>query len=133
LAGCSTGARYVTTTNSAGVVAIPSNTDDWPYHYRKQAEELMQAKCPGGYVIEREETCVECNKEWRIYFRRSDADTGASLALAVKPATAAQPWNLRQPIALTPVVTPVQMTATPQTFAPNILSNRPGGIPPSGN
>ncbi len=52
LSGCSTEARYVTVNNSGGVVAIPSDTNDWPTHYRKQAEDLMQARCPGGYVIE---------------------------------------------------------------------------------
>jgi hypothetical protein len=54
LSGCATGARYVTTTSNAGVVAIPTNSNSWPHYYHKQAEDLMQAKCPEGYDIEKE-------------------------------------------------------------------------------
>src|SRR5713226_9158459 len=57
LSGCNS-ARYVTVDNSGGVVAIPSNSNSWPNYNRRHAEELMQAKCPGGYVIDHEEEFV---------------------------------------------------------------------------
>src|SRR5258708_4542779 len=57
LCGCGH-ARYVTLDANGGVVAIPTNTDEWPCHYRVKAEEMMKMKCPQGYVIEREEEVV---------------------------------------------------------------------------
>lgn len=51
--GCST-ARLVSCDSTGGVVAMPSNTDMWPTHYRKSAEEIMAKKFPQGYVIEGE-------------------------------------------------------------------------------
>jgi hypothetical protein len=57
LTGCNS-ARYVTIESTGGVVAIPSNTNFWPTFNRRHAEELMQARCPAGYVIEREEEVV---------------------------------------------------------------------------
>jgi hypothetical protein len=56
--GCANSARFVEVNNSGGVVAIPSNSNGWPTYYRKHAEELMQAKCPAGYVVYREEEVV---------------------------------------------------------------------------
>ncbi|MBX9582652.1 MAG: hypothetical protein K2X87_20280 [Gemmataceae bacterium] len=42
LAGCAGGgARYVSKQGDGGVVAIPADTDAWPTHYRKKAEELI--------------------------------------------------------------------------------------------
>ena len=42
LTGCAGGgARYVAKQADGGVVAIPADTDAWPTHYRKKAEELM--------------------------------------------------------------------------------------------
>jgi hypothetical protein len=57
LSGCA-GARYVSVDSTGGIVAIPSNTDCWPEHYRAKAEELMAKKCPQGYVIDHEEEVV---------------------------------------------------------------------------
>lgn len=57
LTGCNN-ARYVTVNSQGGVVAIPDNSNHWPDYNRRHAEELMQAKCPGGYVIDREEEVV---------------------------------------------------------------------------
>ena len=57
LSGCNS-ARYVTVDNSGGIVAIPDNSNKWPSYNHRHAEELMQAKCPGGYVIDREEEVV---------------------------------------------------------------------------
>jgi hypothetical protein len=55
LTGCGSSARYVAATNDGGIIAIPANTDDWPSHYRRDANELMAKKCPRGYVIDHEE------------------------------------------------------------------------------
>jgi hypothetical protein len=51
--GCAS-ARVVSRDQYGGIVAIPSNSDDWPTHYRKSAEELMARQCPQGYVVESE-------------------------------------------------------------------------------
>jgi hypothetical protein len=57
VAGCQS-ARFVVADEKGGVVAIPSNTDMWPFKYRSQAEELMARKCPQGYRIVHEEEVV---------------------------------------------------------------------------
>lgn len=57
LTGCNS-ARHVAYDSSGGVVAIPSNSNCWPNYHRKHAEELIQARCPGGYVIDHEEEVV---------------------------------------------------------------------------
>jgi hypothetical protein len=41
-----------------GVVAIPANTNAWPYYYRDKAIELIESESPGGYDIVREEEAV---------------------------------------------------------------------------
>ena len=55
--GCSA-ARWVQTGPQGGVVAIPSNTNSWPYYHRDRALALIQQKCPGGYEIVNEEEVV---------------------------------------------------------------------------
>ena len=55
LTGCGNTARYVASAPNGGIIAIPANSDEWPTHYRRDAEKLMQAKCPQGYVIDHEE------------------------------------------------------------------------------
>jgi hypothetical protein len=57
LAGCA-GPRFVAQDPSGGVIAMPSNTDYWPTHFRAKAEEMMARKCPQGYHIEHEEEVV---------------------------------------------------------------------------
>jgi hypothetical protein len=57
LTGCGT-ARVITRDPEGGVVAIPENTNSWPYHYRDKAIELIKEDCPHGYVIAREEEVV---------------------------------------------------------------------------
>ncbi len=52
-------ARYVYQDGQFGVVGIPRNTEHWPTHYRKQAEELMARHFPEGYEIVRAEEVVE--------------------------------------------------------------------------
>jgi hypothetical protein len=53
--GCLETAHYVSLDANGGVVGIPSPVDHWPTYNRKAAEELMQQKCPQGYVIEHEQ------------------------------------------------------------------------------
>ncbi|MCH2204127.1 MAG: hypothetical protein MK102_19350 [Fuerstiella sp.] len=55
--GCQS-ARYVVREQEAGVVAIPSNSSQWPVKYREHAEELMSQHFPEGYEIVREEEVV---------------------------------------------------------------------------
>lgn len=57
VSGC-TGARRVVKANDHGVIAIPSDTNSWPFHHREKAEELMASHFPDGYVIEHEEEAV---------------------------------------------------------------------------
>ena len=57
LSGCGS-ARYVVQDPQGGIVAIPSNSNYWPTHYRDGAEKLMRQKCPAGYIIDREEEVV---------------------------------------------------------------------------
>ena len=56
--GCAGSARLVARDNSGGIVAVPENSNRWPTFYRKHAEELMQANCPDGYTITKEEEVV---------------------------------------------------------------------------
>ena len=51
---CSSGLR----TQAGGVIAIPANSDTWPFHYRRKAEEILARECPQGYEIELEEEYV---------------------------------------------------------------------------
>jgi hypothetical protein len=57
--GCASGVHFVSQSPDGGVVAIPSNSDQWPTHYRSRAERLMQQACPNGYAIDHEEVVVE--------------------------------------------------------------------------
>jgi hypothetical protein len=50
--------RLVRTSKDGGVVAIPSNSNQWPTYYRDKAEKLMREKCPDGYEIVQEEEVV---------------------------------------------------------------------------
>lgn len=50
--------RVVSQQDSSGVIAIPANTDMWPFRYRSKAEALLAQQCPEGYVIELEEEYV---------------------------------------------------------------------------
>jgi hypothetical protein len=64
--GCSTpGAHFVSQTSEGGVIAIPTNSDQWPTYYRSQAERLMSQTCPNGYAIIREDVFVKEPAETR--------------------------------------------------------------------
>jgi len=56
--GCAGSARLVARDSNSGIVAVPENSNRWPTFYRKHAEEMMQANCPEGYTITREEEVV---------------------------------------------------------------------------
>jgi hypothetical protein len=53
LTGCSS-ARYVLRDSDRGIVAIPANTNMWPWKHRDDADRLMNEHFPGGYQIDRE-------------------------------------------------------------------------------
>jgi hypothetical protein len=53
LTGCSS-ARYVLRESDRGIVAIPANTNMWPWKHRDDADTLMQGHFPKGYQIDRE-------------------------------------------------------------------------------
>ncbi len=53
LTGCSS-ARYVLRESDRGIVAIPANTNMWPWKHRDDAHRLMKEHFPGGYQIDRE-------------------------------------------------------------------------------
>lgn len=55
--GCQT-ARYVRKDGAYGEVAIPSNSNSWPYYNRDQAEKLMTQHFPEGYEVDVEEEAV---------------------------------------------------------------------------
>lgn len=98
VAGCGS-ARLVRSSPDGGVVAIPSNSNSWPFYYRRDAEKLMAQQCPNGYkIVEEGEvvvgkkaatsesvdrdrtttskvTTVSDQKEWRITFRSLDASS----------------------------------------------------------
>src|SRR5207244_3199008 len=57
LTGCA-GPRFVSQDQFGGVIAMPSNSDDWPTHYRTKAEQMMARKCPQGYVVVHEEEVI---------------------------------------------------------------------------
>jgi len=57
--GCAGGVHLVSQSPEGGVIAIPTNSDQWPTHYRSRAERLMEQTCPTGYVIDHEEIVVE--------------------------------------------------------------------------
>lgn len=55
--GCQT-ARYVRKDGATGEVAIPSNSNSWPYYNRDQAQKLMSQHFPEGYEVDIEEEAV---------------------------------------------------------------------------
>src|SRR5262249_12562930 len=57
VSGCGS-ARMIQSGPDGGVVAIPSNSNYWPFKYRDSAEKMMTQKCPNGYDIVREEEIV---------------------------------------------------------------------------
>jgi hypothetical protein len=48
--GCAS-AHYVSKQGDTGVIAIPSNSDAWPFHYRQEALQLIQQHVGPNYEI----------------------------------------------------------------------------------
>src|SRR5688500_5302813 len=57
LVGCAT-ARHVEMRPDGGVVAIPANSNAWPYYHRDKAIALIERDAPNGYEIVHEEEAV---------------------------------------------------------------------------
>ena len=55
--GCAS-AHYVSKQSDSGVVAIPSNNDYWPFHYRQEAEALIRQHVGPDYEIVEERQVV---------------------------------------------------------------------------
>jgi hypothetical protein len=64
-------ARFVALEPNGGVVAIPTNTNCWPFFYREKAEAMMLERCPQGYVVDKEEEVFvgpSSYRRWHITF-----------------------------------------------------------------
>ena len=72
-AGCAEtgGVRYVYQDGQFGVVGMPENSDRWPTHYRRKAEELMTAHFPEGHEIVRAEEIVEGTRTFKVEANRT--------------------------------------------------------------
>jgi len=68
VSGCATteNVRYVYQDRDFGVIGMPENTDEWPTHYRRQAEKLMGEHFPEGHEIVRAEEVVEGSRLLKI-------------------------------------------------------------------
>lgn len=66
--GCATtqGVRYVYQDRDFGVIGMPANTDEWPTHYRRQAEKLMAEHFPEGHEIVRAEEVTEGSRTLKV-------------------------------------------------------------------
>lgn len=76
LAGCGSSARYVAKDIDGGIVAIPSDTDVWPTHNRKHAEDAIRRHVGPDYEIVSEGEVVTgqvTNHDQQV--RRDKADT----------------------------------------------------------
>src|SRR5579871_4451825 len=58
LLGCGQ-VRLIRDAPDGGVLAIPNNSNQWPSYYRNRAENLMNRKCPEGYVIVKEAEAID--------------------------------------------------------------------------
>jgi hypothetical protein len=59
--GCST-AHYVVKDADSGVVAIPANSDSWPFHYLQDAKALIRQHVGPDFEIVREYSAVTGNQ-----------------------------------------------------------------------
>lgn len=78
ITGCNA-ARCVHVDPDGGIVAIPSNTNSWPYYHRDKAEALIRQKCPTGFEIVSETEVVTGQTSQTD----SQTDTQQAPALAV--------------------------------------------------
>jgi len=60
LAGCASPARNIefNPQSGTGVVAIPSDSDSWPYYHMSAAKELIRKNVGPNYVIDEQKTVV---------------------------------------------------------------------------
>ncbi len=89
--GC---ARYVMQSADQGVVAIPMNTNIWPFAYRDEAHKMMIEHFPEGYIVEQEREAVvgqttqfdevvdgfgvattNHDREWQIHYRSKQSSS----------------------------------------------------------
>src|SRR5262245_38280140 len=54
LGGCMS-ARFVSVGSDGGVVAVPDNSNGFPFYYRNQADKLIKERFPHGYTVVQEE------------------------------------------------------------------------------
>ena len=66
--GCATtqSVRYVYQDGTFGVIGMPENTDRWPTHYHRRAEELNGELLPEGYEVIRAEEVTEGSRTLKI-------------------------------------------------------------------
>jgi hypothetical protein len=132
LTGCGT-ARVVTRDFDGGVVAIPENSNSWPYYYRDKAKELIKEDCPDGqYVIAKEEevtigtvttehtpsdsahtTETRNRTEYRIYYKKASPPR----TVVVPPLRRVSVASL-QPVAPAPPASTLPPQPTPVTSLP---------------
>jgi hypothetical protein len=115
LTGCGT-ARVVTRDSEGGVVAIPENTNLWPFYYHDKAMELIKEDCPHGYVIAKEEEVVtgtvttehmpsdathstetRNRTEYRIYYKKASAPRRRLPVASLQPVAPAPPASTLPP------------------------------------
>jgi hypothetical protein len=134
LTGCGT-ARVITRDSEGGVVAIPENTNVWPFYYHDKAMELIKEDCPHGFVIAKEEEVVtgtvttehtpsdathttetRNRTEYRLYYKKASA-----------PRTVVVPPLRHVPVAsLQPVApAPPASTLPPQPIPVSSLPREP--------
>src|SRR5262249_27995331 len=129
LSGCGD-ARFVAQDQFGGVVAIPSNSNSWPTHFREKAEKLMTQKCPQGYNIDREEeavvgqtTTASTNTDTRTYDLQNGRRAPAgSLATSTTNRSVAVQNQTEYRItfhAKNAVPAPVRFTAGPRVASPS--------------
>ncbi len=91
MTGCASPARYIETSAESGVVAIPTNTDEWPNFHQSSARSLIEKHVGPAYeIVEQREVVTgqsESNSmqtgpvnlsttttrdvtEWRIAYRK---------------------------------------------------------------
>jgi hypothetical protein len=107
--GCGS-AHLVHATPDGGVVAMPSNSDSWPFYHRQEAEKLMAQRCPNGYQIVEERLERRGDQpEYRITFRGIDVPSPAPPGPPVRTVSAQVPAPPASPATLPPRPIPVTM------------------------
>jgi hypothetical protein len=135
VSGCGT-ARMIESTPEGVVVAIPSNSNYWPFKYRDSAEKMMAQKCPNGYDIVYEKEVVVGQKSTTREFTEV-APGGDSNQQRTSVVTATRPeteyriaFRSHHPVAIAPPVTPTVVQSSAPVLTP-VSATTPGlGLPP---